>query len=526
LPVALYFATRLKERRIKGEDGMTQDPQTTPVIIGVGQINDRPADPMAGLDPVGLMAAALRLADADAGGDWLRRMDSLDVVDQISFRHLNPLPNAVATELGINPSYRHQPRLPMGDSPIRLLNDAANRIASGTSRVAAIVGAEALRTAAQRAALAAGDKATDHNALRKRPKDFQPSYRDRYGLSAPVDLYPLYENATRAAWGQTLAEGQQESAVIWSLFSQVAAANEGAWIRAPKTSDEILRVSDGNRPIAFPYNKLMVANSSVNQGAGFIVTSLALAQERGVPDSRIIFVGQGAAAHETDEILDRDSFSKSAGMQVSLSKALEVNRMTIADIDHAELYSCFPCVPKMARRIIGWPAERAATVFGGLTFGGGPIANYMCHAVVGMVDALRSAGGNGLLFANGGFATYNHSIVVSSRPLAAARLPADYDFQRDAEQLRAPSPLVDEAYHGPATIETYTVLFDRTGAPRWGVVVARSPSDARFLAKVPATDTALIAFLTDGRQEPVGTSGFAVAGEDGLTRWTRSSPLS
>lgn len=499
---------------------MPQNPDLIPVIIGVGQINDRPADPMLGLDPVGLMKEALLRADEDAGGGWLAEMDSLDIVDQISFRHLNPLPDKVATALGIDPAYRHQPRLPMGDSPIRLLNDAANRIASGASQVAGIVGAEALRTAAQRAALAAGDLAADHNALRKRPKDFQPSYRDRYGLSAPVDLYPLYENATRAAWGQSLAEGQRESAAIWSLFSKVAAQTEGAWIQSPRSPEEILAVSDSNRPIAFPYNKLMVANSSVNQGAGFIVTSLSRALQRGIPEDRLVYVGQGAAAYETDEILDRDSFSGSASMEVSLKKALELNGMTVADLDHVELYSCFPCVPKMARRVIGWPVERPATVFGGLTFGGGPIANYMSHAVIGMVETLRKGGGNGLLFANGGFATYNHTIIVSSRPIEAAHLPADYAYQAQAEQLRGPSPSVDEAYEGPAEIETYTVLYGRSGEPRWGVIVGRSPDGRRFLAKVPSADSAMIAYLTDGRAEPIGSGGVAVRGEDGLAVWT------
>ena len=105
-----------------------------------------------------------------------------------------------------------------------------------------------------------------------------PSLRQRYGLLAPVDVYPLYENATRAAYGQTLAEAQAESGEIWSLFSEVAAENPGAWIRKPVTADEIIRPSPDNRPIAFPYNKLMVANSSVNQGAGFIIASLSPAK--------------------------------------------------------------------------------------------------------------------------------------------------------------------------------------------------------------------------------------------------------
>jgi acetyl-CoA C-acetyltransferase len=499
---------------------MAQDPIRTPVIIGVGQINDRPETPEAGLDPVGLMAAALRIADADAGGGWLAELDSLDVVDQISFRHLNPLPDKLSAALGVNPKHRFQPRLPMGDSPIMLLNDAANRIGSGEAQVAAVVGAEALRTAAQRAAAVAGDKASDHNALRARGKNYQPSYRDRYGLSAPVDLYPLYENATRSAWGQTLAEGQAESGRIWSLFSEVAAQNEGAWIRKPKSADEIVTPSEANRPIAFPYNKLMVANSSVNQGAGFIVTSLALARERGISEGRIIHIGMGAAAHEPDEILERDSYAHSAGMEVSLGKVLKLNAMTIDDIDFAELYSCFPCVPKMARRMVGWPADRPATVFGGLTFGGGPIGNYMSHAVVSMVEKLRSEGTNGLLFANGGFATHNHSIILSNKTIAAASFPHDYNFQSEADARRSNAPATNETYAGLGTIETYTVLYDRAGAARWGVVVGRSLEGTRFLAKVPPEDETGIAFLSNGVKDPVGQKGVVKIGGDGMAIWT------
>ena len=44
------------------------DAARIPVIVGVGQVNDRPATPDAGLDSLGLMEAALRAADADAGG--------------------------------------------------------------------------------------------------------------------------------------------------------------------------------------------------------------------------------------------------------------------------------------------------------------------------------------------------------------------------------------------------------------------------------------------------------------------------
>ena len=498
---------------------MTADPARTPVIVGVGQVNDRPATPEAGLDPIGLMVAALREADTDAGMGWLPAIDALSVVDQISFRSLNPVVDAVAAGLGCDPAHRFQTRMAMGDSPIMLLNDAANRIGAGESRIVAVVGGEALRTAAQRAAAAAGNHPSDHNPIGARGKPPR-GYAEHYGLAGPVDIYPLYENATRSAWGQNLAEGQRESGEIWALFSEVAAANPGAWIKAPKTPEEIVLPTADNRPIAFPYTKFMVANSSVNQGAGFIVSSLAEARARGIPEERLIYIGQGAAAHESDDVLRRDRYDHSAGMQVSLEQALVLNGMTIDDIDFAELYSCFPCVPKMARRVLGWPVDKSASVFGGLTFGGGPIGNYMSHAVVSMVLKLRMEGTNGLLFGNGGYATHNHSIVLSNRPVMGASFPSGFDMQAVADAARDPAPPVDEGYAGAGSLETYTILYDRAGAVRHGVIVARNAAGCRFLAKLPAHDSAGIAFLADGSADPIGSGGVGVRGADGLLHWS------
>ncbi|TPG13223.1 acetyl-CoA acetyltransferase [Sphingomonas oligophenolica] len=506
-------------------DARAVDPARVPVIVGVGQVEDREPDPFAARDSLGLMVDALHAADADAGGGWLAEVDSLDVVDQISFRDLNPLVDPLAAALGMSPARRAQTAMPMGDSPVRLLNEAANRIGAGETRVAAIVGAEALRTAARRAAARAGGGEADHNAMRARHRDRAPDYRQRYGLVAPVDIYPLYENATRSAWGQSLAQAQAESAAIWADFSVVAAANPHAWLRTPRTAAEIATPTADNRRIAFPYAKLMVANSSVNQGAGFLVTSLAHARARGIPDARLVHVGHGAAAHEPDDILARDGYAASAGMRVSLEATLRLNALEIADVDHVELYSCFPCVPKMARRVIGWPLARAMSVVGGLTFGGGPIGNYMSHAIAAMVDRLRGDGATraqavGLLFGNGGVATHNHSIVLSAAALPGTRFPRQTDYQAQADALRAAAPRVDPDYDGDGIVETYTLFYDRTGAPRAGVVVALNPAGCRFLARVQAGDAATIAFLTDGVADPIGTRGIARRAADGLVDWT------
>jgi acetyl-CoA C-acetyltransferase len=494
-----------------------------PVIIGIGQVNDREQQSTASssLDSLDLMEAALLAADKDAGGGWLPRLDSLGVVDQISCPELGDVCAPLATRVGATPRICYKSGYASGDSPILLLNEAANRIGAGDIKAAAIVGGEALRTAARRSTASAPGGGAPDNAVRAVAIRRGPSYRHRYGLIAPVDVYPLYENAARAAYGQTLAQGQAESAAIWSRFSEVAEGNSGAWLRRRVSADEIMTVSAANRPIAFPYCKLMVANSSVNQGAGFIVTSLAEARARGIRDDRMIFVGGGAAAHEPVDLMARANYAESPGMSVSLRKALELNGLVTADLDHIELYSCFPCVPKMARRVIAWPVERAASVFGGLTFGGGPVGNYMSHAVVSMVLALRQSGRHGLLFANGGLATHNHSMVLSRTPPETNVFPQSFDFQTAADALRGPAPRVQEDYLGPAAVETYTVLYDRQGLAQHGVIIGRAPDGARFIAKVPAADAATIRWLTSGEQEPVGMPGTAVKGADGDTWWVR-----
>lgn len=492
----------------------------TPVIVGVGQVNDRPERPEDGLDPVGLMAEALRRADSDAGGGLLADCDSLAVVSQLAWPQLNPVDGKLAEALGIAPAHSEQTAMPNGDSPIRLLHEAANRIGAGEARICAVVGAEALRTAAKLAAAKAKAGDDKPNALRDASHRRRVGYAQSYGLTVPVDVYPLYENAGRAAYGQSLAEGQAESGALWAGMSEIAAQCDHAWIRGVVAPEDVVKSSEGNRPLAFPYTKLQVANSSVNQGAGFLVTSLAEARRRGVPEARLIHIGQGAAAHENGDFLRRDSYAGSPGLTVSIARTLELNGVTASDLDHVELYSCFPCVPKMARRVLDWPLDRPITRFGGLTFGGGPIGNYMSHALACMVETLRETGGRGLLFANGGYATHNHTILLSAQPIGA-RFPQDFDYQAEADELRGPIPPLDEAYCGPVTIETYTVHYARYGAPRLGTVVARTPGGARTLASVPPEDRATLDLLTSGAREPVGSAGTILAGEseDELRRW-------
>ena len=92
-------------------------------------------------------------------------------------------------------------------------------------------------------------------------------------------------------------------------------------------------------------------------------------------------------------------------------------------------------------------------------------------------------------------------------------------MQEEADAQRGAAPLLDEDYAGPATIETYTVFYERDGAPKFGVVIGRTSSGARALARVEREDSEMIAFLTSGDAEPVGAAGLIVPAEDNLKVW-------
>jgi acetyl-CoA C-acetyltransferase len=469
-------------------------PARTPVIVGVGEINDRLADDNAALNSVQLMLAALTAADRDGGSGWMPRCERVLVIPQLSFSELD-VPTELAAATGLDSSEIRQAEVASGDTPVRLLNEAANAIGAGEVSTCAIVGAEAMRTALR------SGKPLFPNAQKSASE-----LRRRYELFQPAEIYPLYENAFRAAEGQSLAEGQAETGTLWSLMSQVAQASDGAWLRQAREPVEIVEPTADNRPIAFPYTKLMVANASVNQGAAVIVTSLKMARQAGVPEDRIVYIGAGAAAHEEHEAMARPEWTTPTGMRVAIEQTLTKNGLTGAELDHVELYSCFPCVPKMARRVLGWPVERPVTVHGGLTFGGGPVANYMTHAIAAMVRKLRREGRTGFLFGNGGFCEHNHCIVLSSEPVEVS-FPQDYNAQAIADARRGPIPVMTDEVEGDFPVETYTVLYGRDGTPRQGVVLSHGPGGERLIARVEPEDARSIAFLTDGQAEPVGKLG-------------------
>ena len=483
---------------------MTPDDRT-PVIVGCGEAVDRPAALSHALDPIGLMALAARRADDDAGGRLLRRVDRLDVVNLVSWRYADP-PGELAARLGIAP--RSASYAPIGgETPTKLIHEAALAIARGEARVVLVAGAEAQHSAARAqkegAELPWPPFAHDAPARIERATYLHP-LAIALGASMPVNVYPFYEMASAHAWGQTPAAAQRESAELWARYAAVAADNPSSWLNRRCAADDIARVTPDNRLIAWPYTKLMVANPMVNQGAAVIVASLAAAREAGVDPAAMVHLVGGAAADEPRDYLARDGYVSSPAQDAVLARALDLNDGR--RFDAGELYSCFPCVPKMARRTLGLGAVIMPTVTGGLTFFGAPLNAYMLHATAAMVRRLRSDGGTGLLYGQGEFVTKHHALMLeSTRPDRA--LEQDYSVGGDAEKRRGTIPPTVMPTDGVATLETATILYRRDGTVDHGVVILRTEDGARTMAAVASDDHATLAAIIDPDRYPVGRGG-------------------
>lgn len=481
------------------------------VIVGTGEYLQRAPDLSQAREPVELMAQALRQAEADSGARVLETIDSIDLVGLVSWRYRDPV-NLLCERIGIAPDRRTNASMG-GETPVRLLHEAALSIARGEIRAAAIVGGEA---ASSRSKARKGGIELDWTPIPSREETVKfpgSSYRTgkparALGMLDPANIYPFYETATQAAWNQTPREAHEQSARLWARFAAQAARNPSAWIQRAPDATTIGRPSAENRPIAWPYPKLMVANPSVDLAAAVIVMDEELARSLGVPDDRMIHLLGGAAAAEDEDYLARDRYDHSTAQAAVLDAVADIAGGA-ANFDWLELYSCFPVVPKMAMRHLGLDAETTLpTVTGGLTFFGGPLNNYMSHAIAAMVRTLREHPGDlGLVYGQGGYVTKHHALVLSTTP-PNAPLGTDYSVQAQADEARTPVPALLETYEGPATIEAYTVTYAADCEPLQGVVIARTDSGARIMARVvPEDDPATIGVLTSCESSAVGQRG-------------------
>ena len=137
-----------------------------------------------------------------------------------------------------------------------------------------------------------------------------------------------------------------------------------------------------------------------------------------------------------------------------------------------------------------------------------------------MVRSLRDRPADqALLYGQGGYVTKHHALVIGNRPAEPAWLMLNKDVQDVAEYARGDVPAYDGSYVGPATLETYSIVFGRDGQPSHGSVVGRTPDGARILGKIDIADADALATLLSLDAHPIGLPGAVSVGHDGLQRW-------
>ncbi|XVU29531.1 acetyl-CoA acetyltransferase [Actinoplanes sp. CA-054009] len=496
-------------------------PDSTPVIVGVGQVSERFGQPgYQGRSPADLAADAAREALDDASVaaseiDTIAAVRQFEVslpFSQAPLGRSDNFPRSVAARVGAAP-YRAVLEVGGGQSPQHLVNEFAATIAAGDARVVLLAGAEAISTIARLAS-------TDD------PPDFTEhapgSLEDRgFGLDGIVDLdhfpygltdtpayYALFENARRARLSLSRSSYAAAMGELFEPFTRIAAANPHSAAPVVRGAAELVTVSEANRPIADPYTRYLVAREKVNQGAAVLLMSLAAARRLGVPKEKWVFVAGHADLRERD-LLARADLSASPAAVTATRHALDLAGIDMGGLGSMDLYSCFPAPVFAITDAFGLSADdpRGLTVTGGLPFFGGAGNNYSMHAIASTVERCRAEPGrHGFVGANGGMMSKYSTGVYTTAPTAWK--PSDSQ-KLQAELDARPAPVAAVSPSGPAVIETYTVKHDR-GGDRTGIVIGRLESDgSRFLAH----GDEILDLLSEG--EPIGTRVTVRPDDDG-----------
>ncbi len=461
---------------------MRLDPRT-PVLVGVGAIQQKLDDPLQALEPIELMIAAVDRAAADSGcRALLERADSIRVPR--GFWDYSDPGRLIAARCGAK--HARTQLAEIGVLQTTLFGVAVAAIASGEEDIALIAGGEAKYRALRaqmsgvEAPLTAQHGAEPDSVLRPAHEIWSQREAD-LGLLMPVNQYSIMENALRHAEGLSLDQHRHEIAELWAGFSRVAAENPQAWTRTPVSAADIAVAGDRNRMLAFPYGRLHNSQWNVDQAAALILCSVAVARAAGIPESKWVFPLALSESNHMLPLSQRRELHRSHGFRIAAARALDLAGRRIEEINHFELYSCFPIAVRIQQRELGVPADRALTVTGGMAFAGGPLNNFVLQAMVRMAEILRAdRGSTGMVTAVSGMLTKQGVSLWSTQPpVAACR------FEDVSPEVAAATQVVEvvDDYEGPATIASYTVIYE-SGTPSRAVLICDLP-DQRTLVAVP-----------------------------------------
>jgi acetyl-CoA C-acetyltransferase len=486
---------------------VTEDPRT-PVLVGVGAVQQREEDPSHAREPIELMIAALEAAAEDAGSRALLARADRIAAARGFWDYLDPC-RLVAERIGAARARTEVAEV--GVLQTTLLARAAAAIARGDADVVLVTGGEAKyrqQRATQRGATAALTRQTgaSPDEVLRPSGEILSRHELAAGIAMPVGQYAMIENALRAADGQTLDAHRREVAGLWARMSEVAAANPDAWSREALAPDAIREPLGRNRMLAFPYTKLHNSQWNVDQAAGLVLCSLATARAQGIPRDRWVFPLAVAEANQMVPLSERRFPHRCPGFARAGERALAAASRSVEELAHVELYSCFPSAVRVQARELGIDESRALTLTGGMTFAGGPLNNFVLQALVRMARVLRAdPGSSGMLNAVSGVLTKQGVSLWSTEPAPRGFRSEDVSAET-ARELRT-VPLVAGAT-GVARVVTYTVLFEGEDARRT-VLLCELEDGRRTLSSCADPDLAALAMREElcGRTLRLGAHG-------------------
>ena len=292
-----------------------------------------------------------------------------------------------------------------------------------------------------------------------------------HGLGMPAAQYALIDNALRAAEGLTVDAHRDQLAELWAGMSAVAAANPDAWNRTPVDAKTIRGGTPGgtNRMIAFPYTKLHNSQWNVDQASGLIFCSLGRARALGLAEERFVYPLAVADNNHMVTLSERAELHRSPGFGHAGRAASRTAGLALSELSHRELYSCFPSAVRVQQRELGLDPALPVTLTGGMTFGGGPLNNFVLQALVKMAQTLRETpGSTGMVNAVSGLLTKQGVSLWASRPPERAFAHDDVSAETAASMATVP---VEADASGAGTIATYTVSFEGDAPVRASMIV-------------------------------------------------------
>ena len=343
---------------------MAVDPRT-PVLVGVGQTQQRVEDPTAALEPIDLLAEAVHAADADTGA----RRSLLAAIDTVAVdRHALlevPGPRRAARPAGRRVAahdHHHDRRRQHAPDAREPAGGRRSRAASTTSCCSAAPSASTRAGGPGAAEPKAWLDWTDarRSAVRRASGATTGPGSSPYEMAhlalAPTQVYPLFETALRAAAGRGIDEHQE--LVVRALeraSPRSRPENPHAWSRTPYTAEEIRTVSadepDGDVPV--PEADVRQHRRRPGRRAAALLVR-GRPQAAGVPDDRLVFPLAGADAHDHYFFTER-AVARRVARDRDRRRAPRSPPPGIGldDVARFDLYSCFPAAVQIAMQSLG-----------------------------------------------------------------------------------------------------------------------------------------------------------------------------